>query len=142
MQPDESLVMAEGSEFDIKPNSNAHNPAIEEQKFYDLSSTASKTRGMTNPFISHPATTSKKRKREEMSNQMSLYDHAVIGQREAMGQQINHAFRSLAEQEGIKRVHARDLEMHMKSKKQLYTCLTLEGKVLSLKSLNCDTFHT
>jgi hypothetical protein len=25
-------------------------------------------------------------------------------------------------------VHARDLEMHMKSKKQLYTCLTLEGK--------------
>jgi len=32
--------------------------------------------------------------------------------------------------------------MHMKSKKQLYTCLTLEGKVLSLKSLNFDTFHT
>jgi hypothetical protein len=30
MQPDESLVMAEGSEFDIKPNSNAHNPGIEE----------------------------------------------------------------------------------------------------------------
>ena len=30
MQPDESLVMAEGSEFDIKPNSNAQNPAIEE----------------------------------------------------------------------------------------------------------------
>ena len=25
-------------------------------------------------------------------------------------------------------MHARDLEMHMKSKKQLYTCLTLEGK--------------
>ena len=30
MQPDESLVMAEGSEFDIKPNSNAQNAAIEE----------------------------------------------------------------------------------------------------------------
>jgi hypothetical protein len=41
---------------------------------------------------------------------------------------LTNAFRSLAEEEGIKRVHARDLEMHMKSKKQLYTCLTLEGK--------------
>ena len=28
-----------------------------------------------------------------------------------------------------KRIHARELEMHMKSKKQLYACLTLEGKV-------------
>ena len=83
---------------------------------------------MTNPFISHHATTSKKRSREEMGNQMSLYDHAVIGQREAAGHQVSNAFRSLAEEEGIKRVHARDLEMHMKSKKQLYTCLTLEGK--------------
>ena len=27
MQPDESLVMADGSEFDIKPNSNAQNAA-------------------------------------------------------------------------------------------------------------------
>ena len=83
---------------------------------------------MTNPFTSHPATTSKKRSREEMGNQMSLYDHAVIGQREAAAHQVSNAFRSLAEEEGIKRVHARDLEMHMKSKKQLYTCLTLEGK--------------
>ena len=120
--------MADANELDLKPHSNPHDPPLEEQKFYDLSSKASKTRGMTNPFISHHATTSKKRSRKEMGNQMSLYDHAVIGQREAAAHQVSNAFRSLAEEEGIKRVHARDLEMHMKSKKQLYTCLTLEGK--------------
>jgi len=43
---------------------------------------------MTNPFTSHPATTSKKRSREEMGNQMSLYDHEVIGQHEAAGHQV------------------------------------------------------
>ena len=66
---------------------------------------------------------------------MSLYDHAVIGQREAAGHQVSNAFRSLTEEEGMKRVHARDLEMHMKSKKQLYTCLTLEGKQATLHIL-------
>jgi len=80
--------MAEVNELDLKPHSNPHDPPLEEQKFYDFSSTASKTRGMTNPFISHHATTSKKRSREEMGNQMSLYDHAVIGQREAAGNQV------------------------------------------------------
>ena len=69
MERDESLVMADMSGLDLRPNNkDHHDPMIEEQKFYDLSSTASKTRGMTNPFTSHPATTSKKRSREEMGN--------------------------------------------------------------------------
>jgi hypothetical protein len=28
----------------------------------------------------------------------------------------------------LKRVHARELEQHMKSKKQIYACLSIEGK--------------
>lgn len=71
--------MADVSDLELKPNTSKQGAAIEEQKFYDLSSTASKTRTMTNPFISHHATTSKKRSREEMGNQMSLYDHVVVG---------------------------------------------------------------
>ena len=127
-QPDESLVMGEVSGVDLKPGDRMRDPRLEEEKFFDFSNTESKTRAMTNPFLSHPATTSKKRTREEMSGNMSLYDDVVIAQRDAAGHQAAHAFRSHAEEEGLKRVHARDLEMHMKSKKQLYTCLTLEGK--------------
>ena len=127
-QPDESLAMSEASRVALKPGERLREPHLEEEKFFDFSNTESKTRAMTNPFLSHPATTSKKRTREEMSGNMSLYDDVVIAQREAAGHQAAHAFRSHAEEEGLKRVHARDLEMHMKSKKQLYTCLTLEGK--------------
>ena len=32
------------------------------------------------------------------------------------------------DREELKRVNARDLERHMKSKKQLYSCLSMEGK--------------
>ena len=114
---DESLVMGEISGIDLKPNDKGQEPRMEEEKFYDLSHTESNTRAMTNPFISRPGTTSKKRSREEISGEMSLYDHVVISQREAAGNQPANAFRNQAEEEGMKRVHARDLEMHMKSKK-------------------------
>jgi hypothetical protein len=30
----------------------------------------------------------------------------------------------------LRRVNARDLEMHMRSKAQLFACLSLEGKLL------------
>ena len=48
----------------------------------------------------------------------------------------NTYFQQLHEQQDgnnqeLQTMHARDLERHMKSKKQLYACLTLEGKVIA-----------
>ena len=39
----------------------------------------------------------------------------------------------------IRQVNARTLERHMKSKKQLYACLTLEGKTCSIVQLTFNT---
>ena len=57
-----------------------------------------------------------------------IYNDMVVSQREGARHQATNAFRSYAEEEGLKLMHAGDFEMHMKIKKQLYTFLTLEGK--------------
>ena len=49
---------------------------------------------------------------------MSVYDQYVVSHQEA---------RADPNDVQAKRIHARELERHMKSKKQLYACLTLEG---------------
>ena len=57
-QPDESLVMGEVSGVDMKPGERMRDPRLEEEKFFDFSNIERKPRAMTNPFLSHPATTS------------------------------------------------------------------------------------
>ena len=44
---------------------------------------------------------------------------------------MTHVDEEAEEEDEIRQVHARELERHMKSKKQLYDCLTLEGNIPS-----------
>jgi hypothetical protein len=83
---------------------------------------SSKTRTQTNPYQSLNGSTSKKRARDEISGGMSVYDQYVVSHQEA---------RADPNDMQAKRIHAWELERHMKSKKQLYACLTLEGKTHS-----------
>ena len=90
-----------------------------EASYYgDGMGSSSKTGSQTNPFQSMHASTSKKRSRDEISGGMSVYDQYVVSHQEA---------RADPNDVQAKRIHARELERHMKSKKQLYACLTLEG---------------
>ena len=99
----------------------------EEGKFEAHSSADRQTRAQTTSHVSHPNTTSKKRRHDEISNEeLSLYEQVRIGQREQMGQRV-HENRLQAD---LRRVNARDLEMHLRSKAQLFACLSLEGKTL------------
>ena len=54
-----------------------------------------------------------------MSGQMSQYD-SYLAQSRVYAEDLD--------QPSTQRVNASDLERHMKSKKQLYACLTLEGR--------------
>lgn len=96
----------------------------EEVKFNAFSSADRQTRAHTTGLASHANTTSKKRRHDEISSELSLYEHVRVAQHEQLGQQV-HENRMHAE---LRRVNARDLEMHMRSKAQLFACLSLEGK--------------
>ena len=60
----------------------------EESKFEVFSNADRHTRAQTASHASHPNTTSKKRSREEMSDQLSLYEQVQIAQREQLGRGV------------------------------------------------------
>jgi hypothetical protein len=86
-----------------------------------LQSTKSKTRSMTGGQNSSINTTSKKRKYQDVDDpRLSNYNRSFMQHVEDEAEE---------EEDDIKQVNARQLERHMKSKKQLYACLTLEGNL-------------
>lgn len=74
---------------------------------------------MTSGFTSSINTTSKKRKFNEVDDpRLSNYNRSFM-------QHVDDEAED--DESDIRQVNARTLEKHMKSKKQLYACLTLEG---------------
>lgn len=66
-------------------------------------------------------TTSKKRKYQDVDDpRLSNYNRSFMQHVEDEAEE---------EEDDIKQVNAPQLERHMKSKKQLYACLTLEGNL-------------
>ena len=57
----------------------------EEAKFEAFSSADRQTRAQTASLASHANTTSKKRRHDEMSNELSLYEQVRISQHEQLG---------------------------------------------------------
>ena len=81
--------------------------------------TSSKARPQSSVYSGQVDTSSKKRPRDDMSGQMSQYNSYLAQSRD---------FAEDDNEPDLKRVNANELERHMKSKKQLYACLTLEGR--------------
>ena len=74
---------------------------------------------MTGAQNSSANTTSKKRKYNEVDDpRMSNYNRSFMAQVDDEAEE---------DENDLRQVNARQLERHMKSKKQLYACLTLEG---------------
>jgi hypothetical protein len=61
----------------------------EESKFEVYSNADRQTRAQTASHASHANTTSKKRSREEMSDNLSLYEQVQIAQREQLGMRVH-----------------------------------------------------
>ena len=92
----------------------------EKSEMSALQSNSSKTRPKTSGFTSSINTSSKKRKFDNVDDpRLSNYNRSFM----------QHIEDEAEEEDEIRQVHARDLERHMKSKKQLYACLTLEGNI-------------
>ena len=103
----------------------------EKQELSALQSNSSKTRPQTSGFTSSINTKSKKRKFDDVDDpRLSNYNRSFMAHVEDEAEE---------EDDDIRQVNARQLERHMKSKKQLYACLTLEGNLLFLliHNLSC-----
>ena len=105
-----------------KPSGRWFNPKQFEEEKSDLSalqSNPSKTRPETSGFLSSSNTTSKKRKYNEIDDsRLSNYNRSFMPRVEDEEED---------QENDIRQVNSRTLERHIKSKKQLYACLTLEG---------------
>jgi hypothetical protein len=85
MAEDGSGVIAHRGQGDNEMKHYEAQLGNEEAKFEAFSSADRQTRAQTASLASHANTTSKKRRHDEMSNELSLYEQVRIAQREQLG---------------------------------------------------------